>query len=296
MKISVRALRSPSVSVIAATAFAAALAMPTAGAQQTPVAPGPGAVEEADEINDPIEPINRVIFEFNEIFQRVILYPATSIYEIFIPPPVREAVANILSNLKSPVVIANELLQGEPERAWTTTQRFVVNSTLGIGGIIDQATDMGLPKHSEDFGQTLAVWGVPEMFYVVLPVFGPSSPRDAVGKLVVDPYADPLGHYLENTDRDAAIYARMSVDGVTQYGAVKDELQRIKKTSVDYYAAIRSLYRQKRNAEIRNGAEGDLPPIPDLTVEWKDDATGTGSEFGSHPILEIGRASCRERV
>lgn len=225
---------------------------------------------EAESVNDPLEPINRLIFGLNEILQMVVLRPATEMYELFIPPPLREAIGNIIDNLKTPVILANDILQGEGERAWVTTQRFVINTTVGVVGVMDAADDMGIPRHSEDFGQTLAVWGVDEGFYVVLPLFGPSNPRDAVGKLFVDNYFDPLGLYLSNIDHDPAIYARTGVEGVDEYGGVMDELDQIKKTSIDFYAAVRSMYRQKRKAEIGNGVEVDLPPIPDLSVEGTD--------------------------
>lgn len=222
------------------------------------------AAMENDNANDPLEPVNRFIFGFNEIFQMVILRPATGMYQHLVPPAVREAIGHLIDNLKTPVILANDILQGEGERAFQTTHRFILNTTLGVGGIMDPATKMGIPKHSEDFGQTLATWGVGEGLYLVLPLYGPSNPRDAVGKLLVDNYFDPLGFYLDNTHRDEAKYARMAVGAVDEYGGVMDDLEQIKKTSVDYYAAIRSMYRQKRKSEIGNGAEVDLPPIPDL--------------------------------
>ncbi|MCG8509837.1 MAG: VacJ family lipoprotein [Rhodospirillales bacterium] len=225
------------------------------------------AAEQSEDVNDPLEPLNRFFFGLNEVFQKVVLRPATEIYRIFIPPPMRDAIGNMIDNLKTPVILANDVLQGEGERAWQTTQRFLINSTIGIAGIRDAAEEMGIPKHDEDFGQTLAVWGVDEGFYVVLPLFGPSNPRDAVGKLLVDGYLDPLGLYLANTNQDAARYARLSVGAVDEYGSVVDELEQIRKTSVDYYAAVRSMYRQKRKSEINNGEEVDLPPIPDLSLE-----------------------------
>lgn len=228
------------------------------------------AAEEAEDINDPLEPLNRLFFGLNEILQKAVLGPATEIYRIFIPPPVREAIGNMIDNLRSPVILANDILQGEGERAWHTTQRFVINSTIGVVGVMDVAEGMGIPKHDEDFGQTLAVWGVDEGFYVVLPLFGPSNPRDAVGKLLVDSYFDPLGLYLDNTDRDPERYARLSVGAVDEYGGVVDELEQIRKTSVDYYAAVRSMYRQKRKSEISNGEEVDLPPIPDLSLDFDE--------------------------
>lgn len=247
--------------------FAAALAL-ASGIGSTAWAEAPqtaqAVVEESDDAGDPLEPVNRFLFGFNEIFQMVLLRPATGMYQHLVPPAVRDAISHMIDNLKTPVILANDLLQGEGQRALVTTQRFVINTTLGVGGIMDPATEMGIVRHSEDFGQTLAVWGVGEGLYLVLPFYGPSNPRDAVGKLFVDNYFDPLGLYLENTDQDEVRYARMAVGAVDEYGGVMDELEQIKKTSVDYYAAIRSMYRQKRKAEISNGADVALPPIPDL--------------------------------
>ena len=103
-----------------------------------------------------------------------------------------------------------------------------------------------------------------EGFYLVLPIFGPSSPRDAIGKLVIDSYLDPLGLWLDNTDRDNIQYTLTGAEGLDEYAGIVDELNQVKKTSVDYYAAVRSLYRQKRKSEIRNGSILELPPIPDF--------------------------------
>jgi len=247
------------------------------------------AGEDVEDVNDPLEPINRLIFDFNEIFQKLILRPATGMYQHLVPPPIREAIGNVIKNLSTPVVLANDILQGEGERAWQTTQRFVVNTTLGVGGIMDPAEEMGIPRHKEDFGQTLAVWGVGEGFYVVLPLYGPSNPRDAVGKLLVDSYFDPLGLYLSNTDQDSAIYARMGVGAADEYGGVMDELEQIKKTSVDFYAAVRSMYRQKRKSEIKNGEEINLPPIPDLGAHL--DHFGSDPQSGS---VSAARAIARD--
>ena len=103
--------------------------------------------------------------------------------------------------------------------------------------------------------------------YLVIPILGPSNPRDAVGKYFVDGYADLFNIWAANADLDYAIYSRMFVDGIDTYSGVMDELDEIKKTSIDYYAAIRSMYRQKRDAEIRDGKPGDLPPIPDMSYD-----------------------------
>ena len=251
------------VAIVAMTA-AGTIAAPADEARTVELAQ---ASDTNEDVNDPLEGLNRLIFEFNEFFQAMLLRPASEFYVGFMPPPMREAVSNVLDNLRTPIILVNDLLQGEGERAWQTTQRFVVNSTYGVAGIVDRAEEMGIPKHNEDFGQTLAVWGVGEGFYLVLPLFGPSNPRDGVGKHIVDGYFDPIDMWLENSNRDAEMWARTAVGGVDTYSDVADELAQVKKTSIDYYAAIRSMYRQKRSADIRNGEESDLPPIPDINYE-----------------------------
>ncbi len=233
----------------------------------------------SDDVNDPIEPLNRFFFQFNELIQTWFLRPAGIFYRSFLPPGMRDSVGNFLGNLSEPVTLANDLLQGEGGRAQATVQRFVINSTYGIGGLFDRSTEMGVDRHKEDFGQTMAVWGTGEGFYLVLPVFGPSNPRDAVGKLVVDPFFDPLGYFL---DKDLAM-TRTVLKGVDEYEGVMDELEQIKKTSIDYYAALRSMYRQKRVSEIANGEAVDLPPIPDLSIELE--TPGGGRQPAANPEI-----------
>ncbi|MEE9317318.1 MAG: VacJ family lipoprotein [Rhodospirillales bacterium] len=223
------------------------------------------ATSPEEEINDPLESMNRAIFDFNEVLQDTILRPLAQFYNETVNVTVRQGISNFLDNLSTPVILANDLLQGELERALKTFIRAFVNSTIGIGGIADIAGELGLERHEEDFGQTLAVYGVGEGFYLVLPVFGPSSPRDAFGKLVIDSYLDPLVLWLDNTDRDEIRYTLAAAKGLDEYAGIVDELNQVKKTSVDYYAAIRSLYRQKRKTEILNGSTLELPPIPDLS-------------------------------
>lgn len=220
-----------------------------------------------EDVNDPLEPVNRVIFEFNEFLQDAFLRPIAKVYNENINVTVRQAISNFLDNLSAPVILANDILQGEFDRALTTFGRALINSTIGIVGIADVAGELGIEEHDEDFGQTLAVYGVEEGFYLVLPIFGPSNPRDAIGKLLVDPYIDPVGQWLDNTDRDNISWTLTGARAIDKYAGIVDELNQVKKTSVDYYAAIRSLYRQKRKAEIRNGSEMELPPIPDLSYD-----------------------------
>lgn len=228
-----------------------------------------------DDVNDPLEPVNRVIFQFNEAVYDILLTPIAKTYNTVLPEPVRVGVSNLVDHLSSPVTLVNDLLQFELHRAMTTVARFVVNTVIGMGGIADVASGSGLDQHEEDFGQTLGVYGMGEGLYLVLPLLGPTNPRDAVGKYVVDPFFDPLGLYLSNTDRDAESWARTGVSAVDEYAGLVDELEQIKKTSVDYYAAIRSLYRQKRQTEISNGREEDLPQIPNYDLNFGPDNNGS---------------------
>lgn len=222
------------------------------------------SADDEDDVNDPLESINRSIFEFNDFIQTYFLNPVADLYNDNLPAVFRSGVSNFLTNLATPVTVANQLLQGDPEQALLSVGKFMANTIVGIGGLADVAGELGHPVRSEDFGQTLGVWGVEEGFYLVLPIFGPSSPRDVIGKFIVDPYFDASGNWISNTDRDAMDWSLKVVDGVSEYAGVADDLRQIRKTSVDYYAAIRSLYRQKRKSEINNGEQLELPPIPDL--------------------------------
>ena len=216
---------------------------------------------------DPIEPVNRVILDFNEFIMEVLLRPITQLYVFLLPNFALDGIHNALNNLNTPIILVNDLLQWEPERAWTTTQRFFINSTLGIGGLMDPAKDFGIEWHKEDFGQTFAVWGVPEGFYMVLPLFGPSNPRDAVG-LAAGFFLDPLSHWLNNINREEIALARTMVSGVDEFSRVKDGLENLKDTSIDYYAALRSIARQKRKADISNSAPAARATLSDLKYDF----------------------------
>ena len=223
------------------------------------------AQADEEDVNDPLEGLNRAIFGFNNFVYDYVLGPVSDVYTL-LPVEIRNIVSNLLSNLRAPVVFVNDMLQGEVERGLNTLLRFGMNSTLGLGGMVDVAASAGYEGHDEDFGQTMAVWGVDEGFYLVLPLLGPSNPRDAIGQYVVDSYIDPFMIYLDNTDQEDWNYARIGVTAVDKYSKIRGELDQIRRTSVDYYAAIRSLYRQRRAAEIANGATSDLPAIPDFDL------------------------------
>lgn len=202
--------------------------------------------------NDPVEGLNRGVFAVNRAVDTAVIRPIAWTYREAVPDPFKDRLRDFLNNLKTPVVLANDLMQGDLDRAGVTFERFWINSILGIGGLIDIASSVGIPRHSEDFGQTLATWGVGEGPYIVLPLLGPSNPRDTVG-LVVDFALDPLTWILPATGNKELGYARLGadiIDGRSRVIKVTDDLE---KNSVDYYATMRSLYRQRRASEISNG-------------------------------------------
>lgn len=224
-------------------------------------APGAGAPPQSAEAYDPYENTNREIFAFNQSVDRRVLVPVAEAYRSNVPQPVRDGVHNFLQNLDEPLIFAHDVLQAEPALAANTAGRFVVNSTLGIGGFIDVATGMGIPYHPNDLGVTLARWGFPEGAYLVIPVLGPSNMRDAIGK-AGDSFGDPGNIVAGNYHVIYASVARGATQGIDERARNIETLADIERTSLDYYATIRSLYRQRRAAEIRH-EESNLPnPTP----------------------------------
>jgi phospholipid-binding lipoprotein MlaA len=231
----------------------------------------PAARAAFDEANDPLEPFNRGVFAVNRVIDRLLFKPAAEIYRTVLPEMVRDSVRNALNNLDEPVVFANNLLQGEFHRAAFTFDRFVFNSTVGIGGLRDFAGEHGMKRENGDFGQTLYVWGAPEGPYLVLPILGPSNPRDAAG-MTMDSYLDPFRYILSRPDPDVLNLrnpnvVRSVVDGIDKRAGVIDELDAIEKTSLDFYAQIRSLSRQNRAKELNHGVappEGSTNAPADL--------------------------------
>lgn len=215
------------------------------------------------ETPDPLEGLNRGIFAVNAAVDMVILEPTARFYRLVVPKPVRRGVVNVLQNARAPVVLANDLLQGDMDRAGQTMARFVVNTTVGLGGIMDFAADAGVQHHSEDFGQTLAVWGVGSGPYLVAPLLGPSNPRDLTGK-VVDTAFNPATWLLAGEPFEVRI-APSVAEMISGRESVIDEIDQLRKTSPDIYVSVRDIYMQKRQSDISNGEfAGD--PIPDVSV------------------------------
>ena len=160
--------------------------------------------------------------------------------------------------MRSPVILAYDLLQGNLRRARTTAVRFIVNSSVGVLGFRDHAAGMGFEFHNEDLGQTLAVWGVPEGPFTMAPIIGPSNPRDSFGRLV-ELFLDPINFWAIVTGRLEIVVSRTLVRGIDARDRLWDVINNLERSSIDPYAAVRSLYRQRRNHQIRNGAR---PPQP----------------------------------
>jgi len=217
------------------------------------------AVEGPQDINDPFEPFNRVMFNTTLAIDKVLLRPTAIVYRTVFPQPIRNGVRNFLNNIDSPVILTNDLLQGEFARARVTLVRTVVNTTVGIGGLFDVADKWGYPRHREDFGQTLATFGIGEGPYLFIPLFGPANPRDLFG-YGTDMFFQPLT-YVQWGDESYIPYVRYGVDLIDLRERNIETLDEIEQTSLDYYASVRSLYRQSRNNEINNGAAAveDLP-------------------------------------
>jgi phospholipid-binding lipoprotein MlaA len=205
---------------------------------------------------DPLEGFNRKMFWINQKLDRNAALPAAVFYKSSVPDPLRDGIHNILSNVGAPITVANDILQGEFNRAGKAAERFGVNTTIGILGLNDRATEMGLPAQQEDFGQTMGVYGVPAGPYVVLPLLGAALPRDAVGKIYVDHFFSPLSYFDYSGRYYVSLGTRIfsTVDGRAR---VIDDLRDIERSSVDYYAASRDNYLRRRQAQVENKTPQD---------------------------------------
>ena len=218
----------------------------------------------AQEVYDPLEPMNRAIYGFNDVADRFVLEPVARGYRFVAPVPVRRSVSNFLANLRSPVVFANDLLQGEREKAGTTLGRFMINSTLGVFGLFDFAGQLGYARHDADLGQTLGLHGTRPGAYLMLPLLGPSNLRDAGGR-VGDFFLDPLNQCCVETSWR---YARFGSNAVSQREANIEVVDDLRANAIDPYATIRTVYSQRRAAVTR--PEGAPPTDPGYDEIFED--------------------------
>lgn len=219
----------------------------------------------ADSSNDdPYESVNRKIWDVDLALNDYLLTPVAKAYRTVTPDFAQTAVTNALRNLKSPAILANDLLEGNTKRAGQTITRIVLNTTVGIGGLIDVAATQNLPYHEADFGATLGAWGLPSGPYLVLPLLGPSDPRDGIGT-GVDTFAfDVFNIKMNAAGIKSAAYYRFGIDTLNSSAQKLDDFDELRKSSLDFYAAVRSLYQQKRTADVATAKNPDAPTVPNV--------------------------------
>jgi len=242
--------------------LAAFLALTLSACATKPPASNPIALAAYEEANDPLEPFNRTMFKVDQGLDTVVVRPVVQTYRFVVPEPARRGIGNFMSNLRSPVVFINDLLQGEVSRAGTTLGRFVVNTGMGFFGFFDVGVKLGMEKHGEDFGQTLARWGVGNGPFIYVPFLGPTTARDGLGFGVDAAFIDPLAWYSRGDGAEGWVqWTTFGLSYITLKDGLMDPLDELERSSLDYYAALRSSYRQIRANEIRNGAP---PPLEDF--------------------------------
>lgn len=215
-------------------------------------ASGAGAVQadvqaSGGDVEDPWEAMNRPVFAFNEGVDRIVLEPVATGWDKVVPEPVQECIGNFFDHLQLPVRFANDVLQGKPRDAYETAWRAVINSVVGLGGLFDPASHWEVHESDEDFGQTLGTWGVPPGPYWVLPLLGPSNPRDAAGMLV-DRAAAVAGYFVP-------VYVSVSagaLDIVNARAAVLEDIRAERESAFDFYSFVRSSYIQYRENRVRD--------------------------------------------
>ena len=200
----------------------------------------PATTETKPEGNDPLESINRFTFGLNSVVRGVILDPLVDGYQAVTPDAVQEVIGNAASNLSEPVTALSSILQGDSENAEAATKRFFINSTLGLGGLNDPASEMGYETRQEDLGQAAAVNGADEGMYIVLPILGPSNARDALGDAVTA-LASPMP------------LVGAAATSTVKYSGNQEEIQSISKGALDPYVVERDAYSQYREFQIKNG-------------------------------------------
>lgn len=215
--------------------------------------------------HDPFESYNRAMFQFNDAVDRNVVKPVAAAYKDYVPSPIRTGISNFFSHLGDILVILNDLLQGKFAQARDDSLRFFVNTVFGVFGIFDVASHMELPKHHEDFGQTLGYWGISSGPYLVLPFLGPSSIRDTTG-LLVDSQFDPI-YDISDTE---ARYATIGLKAVDTRAELLGASKVLDQAAFDRYAFLRDAYLQRRKHLVHDGAppqDENSKPVPSANTE-----------------------------
>lgn len=235
---------------------------------------------------DPLEPLNREIFSFNRGIDTIFIKPVAGVYHKFVPPQARQGVTNFFSNINDINVTANELLQFKIEDAIKTSVRFIMNTTFGIGGLFDVATHVGLYKKRQDFGTTLAFYGIKNSPYLVLPLLGPSTIRDTAG-LAVDFYLSPYAYVAEDV-----MWTALAINYVNQRANLLEDTGFVDYAAMDPYALVRDIYLGRRNAlinkkQIGNEWNSAEDKWDDWAEPWSDEtATGVSDQVGPPPTSD----------
>lgn len=258
--------RIPTLRLVVLITFAGGLV----GCATPPPASDPDAVADFQQTNDPLEPTNRVFYKIDDGLDTMIMKPAAIVYHNVLPDLVQTGIHNLLNNMGGPVRLTNDVLEGKPRRAGDTAARFLINTTIGIGGIFDVAKQFGIPNHDSDFGLTLANWGVPEGPFLYLPVLGPSSPRDATG-FAVDIAIDPftwIGRPSQSFTYES--YSKTVANALDERSRLLGTIDSVKKTALDPYATFRSLYRQNRAGKLEKLRDENRDSVPILKPQGQD--------------------------
>ena len=230
--------------------------------------------KQQEQTKDCFEKLNRATFAFNQSFDKAVIKPIAKSYRK-LPDSVQKGTSNAVKNLSTLITIPNNILQGDVKTAMINSARLVLNTTLGLLGTIDVANDMGFPKYEkEDYGQTLAVWGVGSGCYMVLPVLGPSTIRDTAGSfanvLGGDPWYNASVHGNNEYLSEGLYIASKALSGIDFRANNIESFDNLEKNSIDFYASVRSLYLQDRQNKIENNSRGNVEVIYKDDEDWEE--------------------------
>ncbi len=238
-----------------------------------------GGCATANDPRDPLESVNRGIYQFNDGVDRMVLKPVAEVYQAVIPPVARTGVSNVFANLNDVVVALNNLLQGKVSEALSDVGRVLINTTAGLFGLFDVATPVGLEKHDEDFGQTLGYWGIGDGPYLVLPLLGPSNLRDTAGR-VVDYNADPVTYIDPTRDRNQVQGLRL----ISRRAELLSASRLLSVAALDEYEFVRDAYLQRRRNLIY---DGNPPREKDVGINIKPLLAAEPAKVGDAKTNEV---------
>ena len=229
----------------------------------------PEEIKAYEEANDPLEPFNRAMFATNMLLDATILEPLAKGYRFVTPEPVRTGISNVYTNIKQPAYLINSLLQGEGQAALDISKRFLANTFLGLGGLFDVADDFNIPVHTNDFGQTLAVWGWEKSEpYIVWPILGPSNPRDTIGTALNTALTSAE---LSVIHEPVVRYGIVGLDAIQTREKHIEFMNSLKNSSTDFYATVRSMYRQNRDKKTNTASKTETSETENYDFDFDEE-------------------------